>query len=232
MEHRELGEILHEGLERLYPEALCSLDHGGDAWRLLVMARLSAQCTDERVNEVCRILFARFPDAQSLSEGDVEEIEGIIRPLGLFRTKAASVKALSEKLVSEYGGVIPEDMDALLTFPGVGRKVANLVLGDVYGLGGIVADTHFMRICGRLGFYEESLRNAERVERIMDELIPRTRQSELCHRAVLFGREICSARKPRCEVCPFSEVCAHRINEKKGDIDEPVLDDRQSADKI
>lgn len=209
VEAAELARIFDEGLEKLYPDAVCSLDYGGDAWRLLVMARLSAQCTDERVNIVCEGLFARFPDARAMADAPIGEIEDLIRSCGLFRAKAASIKEMSRKLIGEYGGEIPRDIDRLLEFPGVGRKIANLVLGDVYGLGGIVADTHFMRICGRLGFYPEDLRDAARVERIMDPLIPRDRQSELCHRAVLFGRDICSARKPECTRCPLAEVCRH-----------------------
>lgn len=207
MDPKTLAQVFDRGLQELYPGAECSLAHRGDPWRLLVMARLSAQCTDERVNIVCEDLFARFPDAASMASAPLAEIEDLVRPCGLFRMKASSIKAMSEKLIAEHGGEIPRDIDVLLTFPGVGRKIANLVLGDVYGMGGIVADTHFMRICGRLGFYDENLRDALRVERIMDPLIPRDRQSDLCHRAVLFGRDICSARKPECRRCPFAEVC-------------------------
>lgn len=156
---RALAMFCAEELEKLYPDARCSLDYGGDPWRLLVMARLSAQCTDERVNVVCRELFARFGTAAEMAEAPLSEIEDVVRPCGLFRMKASSIKAMSEKLVREYGGEIPCDIDELLSFPGVGRKIANLVLGDVYGLGGIVADTHFMRICGKIGFYEEGLRD-------------------------------------------------------------------------
>ncbi len=215
MKPEEKARIFDEGLAKLYPDAECSLEYKGDPWRLLVMARLSAQCTDERVNAVCRELFGRFPDARSMADAPLEEIEEFVRPCGLFRSKASSIKASSQKLIGEYGGVIPRDIDRLLEFPGVGRKIANLVLGDVYGLGGIVADTHFMRICGRLGFYGEELRDAVRVERIMDPLVPRERQSELCHRAVLFGRDICQARSPRCGECPFTEICAHMSGEGK-----------------
>lgn len=196
-------------LEARYPGAECSLTYGGDAWRLLVMARLSAQCTDERVNIVCRELFEVFPDASSMAAGDLAEIERIVRPCGLYRMKAASIRDASQIIVRDYGGRIPQDMDALLALPGVGRKIANLVLGDVYGLGGIVADTHFMRICSRLGFTPAGTKDPLLTERVMDELIPRSRQSDLCHRAVHFGREVCDARSPHCDRCELAAICAH-----------------------
>lgn len=204
---KELAEFCISEIEKLYPDAECSLESGGDGWRLLVMARLSAQCTDERVNIVCRELFRRFPDAMSMAQGELSEIENIIRPCGLYSTKAKSIKEMSAKLVCEYGGVIPRDIDSLLEFPGVGRKIANLILGDLYGMGGIVADTHFMRICGRLGFYGEGLRDAKKVERIMEKYIPRECQTDFCHRIVHFGRDICRARSPLCEKCPLNVKC-------------------------
>ena len=198
-------------LASMYPDAVCSLDYGGDPWRLLVMARLSAQCTDERVNVVCRELFEVFPDAAAMAAGELGEIERIVRPCGLYRTKAESIKEASRIITEEYGGKIPDTMDGLLALPGVGRKIANLVLGDVYHKGGIVADTHFMRICGRVGFYEEGLRDAAKVERIMEKIIPREVQSETCHRAVLFGRDVCTARAPRCGECPMRGECRHNM---------------------
>ena len=194
-------------LEERYPAAECSLTYNGDPWRLLVMARLSAQCTDERVNEVCVELFEVFPDAESMAAGDIAEIERIIRPCGLFRGKAASIKAASAIIVERFGGEIPRDMESMLSLPGVGRKIANLVLGDVYGMGGIVADTHFMRICSRLGFTPAGTKDPALTERVMDALIPRDRQSALCHRSVLFGREVCDARNPRCAECPLAGIC-------------------------
>ena len=195
-------------LEERYPAAECSLAYEGDPWRLLVMARLSAQCTDERVNEVCVELFDTFPDAQAMAAGELSEIERIVRPCGLFRGKAASIKAASEIIAGRFGGEIPRDMDEMLSLPGVGRKIANLVLGDVYGLGGIVADTHFMRICSRVGFTPPGTKDPILTERVMDALIPRERQSALCHRAVHFGREVCDARAPRCGECPLAGICA------------------------
>lgn len=197
-------------LEARYPDAECSLSYGGDPWRLLVMARLSAQCSDDMVNRVCVELFDVFPDARAMAAGDLSEIERIIRPCGLYHGKAESIKESSAIIVELYGGEIPRDMEALLALPGVGRKIANLVLGDIYGLGGIVADTHFMRICSRIGFTPEGKKDPLLTERIMDELIPRERQSALCHRSVLFGREVCDSRLPRCADCDLSEICASR----------------------
>ncbi|MBE6668933.1 MAG: endonuclease III [Ruminococcaceae bacterium] len=196
-----------EILERVYPSAECALKYEGEAWKLLVMGRLSAQCTDERVNIVCEELFSVFPTPESLADAPVEDIERIVRPCGLYHTKAESIKQSMKKLVTEHEGVLPDEMDTLLEFPGVGRKIANLLLGDIYGKGGIVADTHCIRICGRLGMYEETLKDPHKVELIMDKLIARDKQSDFCHRIVLFGREYCNARNPKCSVCPLAEVC-------------------------
>lgn len=200
-------------LEEVYPDAACSLEYGGDPFRLLVMARLSAQCTDERVNIVCRDLFRAFPTAEAMAEAPLSEIEGYIKSCGLYRMKAKNIQDASRILVTEYDEQIPDTMEALLSLPGVGRKIANLLLGDVFGKGGIVADTHCMRICGRLGFYEEGLRDPVKVERILTPLIDLKEQSDFCHRLVLFGREYCIARSPVCEKdpegCPLASVCDH-----------------------
>lgn len=196
-------------LEMLYPDALCSLEAEGDPWRLLVMARLSAQCTDERVNIVCRDLFAAYPDARSMAEAPIGEIEKLIKSCGLYRGKAKSIKEASEIVVRDYDGNIPDNMEELLSLPGVGRKIANLLLGDIFGRGGIVADTHCMRICGRLGFYPEDRKDPLKTERIMEKLIPRQRQSDFCHRIVHFGRDVCRARDPLCGQCPMKDFCRH-----------------------
>lgn len=194
-------------LEELYPAAECALEYGGDPWKLLVMGRLSAQCTDARVNVVCRELFSVYPDARSLADAPLEDIERIVRPCGLFRTKAESIKAASKMLIEEFGGTLPREMDELLRFPGVGRKIANLLRGDIYGLPAIVADTHCIRICGRFGMYPESLRDPAKVESILVELVEPDKQSDFCHRVVLLGREYCMARSPRCHECPLREIC-------------------------
>lgn len=196
-----------EALEKLYPDALCSLEYGEDPWRLLVAARLSAQCTDERVNIVTKPLFERFPDAESVTKGEISEIEEIIRPCGLFRTKAKSIFDMSLIICRDFGGRVPDTMEELLSLPGVGRKIANLILGDIYGKGGIVADTHCIRICGRLGFYDTAKKDPLFTERTMEKVIPREKQSDFCHCIVLFGREYCTARAPRCSECPLRELC-------------------------
>lgn len=203
------GAAAVEILRGLYPDAECSLESGGDPWRLLVMARLSAQCTDERVNIVCRDLFREIPDARAMANAPLAQIEELIRPCGLFRTKAKSLKESAAMLLTTYEGRVPDTMEDLLALPGVGRKIANLLLGDIYKKGGIVADTHCIRICGRIGFYPEELKDPLRVERILTPVIPVSEQSEFCHRIVHFGREICTARSPKCEGCPMGEICDH-----------------------
>lgn len=199
----KISEILAE----LYPEAICSLDYAGDPWRLLAAARLSAQCTDERVNIVCVPLFERYPTAADMAEADLGELESIIRPCGLYHTKAESLIASAKIITEQHGGQVPDTMDELLALPGVGRKIANLVLGDVFGKPGIVADTHCIRINGRFGFYPETLKDPAKVEKILDTIVPKETQADYCHRMVLFGREYCIARSPRCTECPLKEHC-------------------------
>ncbi len=194
-------------LEEVYPDATCALEWQGEPWKLLVMGRLSAQCTDARVNIVCRELFSVYPTLSALADAPLEDIEKIIRPCGLFRTKAESIKGECIMLRDEYGSVMPDSMDELLRFPGVGRKIANLILGDIYKKPAIVADTHCMRICGRFGMYREGLRDAHKVEKIMSELVAPEKQSDFCHRIVQFGRDTCTARAPKCTECPVSALC-------------------------
>lgn len=208
-EKKRRAEQLSQRLAELYPESECALEFGGDPWRLLVMARLSAQCTDKRVNIVSKDLFEKYPTPESMANADISELEEIVRPCGLYRMKAESIKAASEMLVRDYGGVLPPDMDELLKFPGVGRKIANLLLGDIYKMPAIVCDTHCIRICGRIGLYPEKEKSAERVERVLRSLMDVTRGSDFCHRIVEFGREICSARSPRCDACPMTDICLH-----------------------
>ena len=218
MTKKEKKERLAQIVERfkeIYPEATCALEYEGDPWKLLVMGRLSAQCTDARVNIVCRELFSRFPCAKDMAEGDVEEIERIVKPCGLYRMKASSIKEASRMLVEDYSGELPRDMDELLKLPGVGRKIANLILGDVYGLPSVVCDTHCMRICGRFGMYNENLRDPNKIEKILLELLPYGEGSDFCHRIVNFGRDICSARSPRCEECPMQALCEHYLKQHK-----------------
>ena len=198
-----------EKLKDIYPQALCALEWQGEPWKLLIMGRLSAQCTDARVNEVCRELFAAYPTPEALAKADVSEIERYVRPCGLYHVKAQNTKDACAMLVNDYNGTLPDTMEELLKFPGVGRKVANLLLGDLYQKGGIVADTHCIRICGRFGMYPEDLKDPVKVERIMNELVEPTEISDFCHRIVQFGRDTCSARAPKCDSCPLSELCEH-----------------------
>lgn len=195
-------------LKEIYPNAECALEYGGDPWRLLVMGRLSAQCTDARVNVVCRELFSVFPTAESMAYGELSRIEEIIKPCGLYRMKAQNIKDASRMLVEDFGGVLPGDMDDLLKFPGVGRKIANLLIGDIFGGDAVVCDTHCIRICGRFGMYPESLKDPTKIEKILRELIPTGEGADFCHRIVWFGRDTCTARSPLCTACPIRGLCA------------------------
>ncbi len=202
-------------LKTVYPQAVCALEAGGDPFKLLVMGRLSAQCTDARVNIVCRELFARYGTAALLAEADVRDVEEIVRPCGLYHTKARNIIDASRMLLLEYGGVLPCDMDELLKFPGVGRKIANLLRGDIFGLPAIVADTHCIRICARLGMYPTTLKDPTKVEKILVKLVEPQEQSDFCHRIVQFGREYCTARAPRCEACPLGALCETARKQKR-----------------
>ena len=189
-------------LEKIYPDAACALESGGDPWRLLVMGRLSAQCTDARVNTVCRELFAHFPDAAAMAAAPLEEIEKLVYSCGVYKVKAKNIRDFSAIITEKYGGRVPDSMEELLTLPGVGRKIANLILGDVNGKPAIVADTHCIRISNRLGLCDSKV--PEKVERTLSALVAPEKQSDFCHRLVQFGRDTCDARKPKCEACPFS----------------------------
>lgn len=218
-ETARMAEII-ERLKAVYPDVVCALEWGGqhggerdhllrESWKLLVMGRLSAQCTDARVNIVCKDLFEKFPTVQAMAEGDIADIEAIVRPCGLYHTKAQNIKDACRILVEDYNGIVPDDMDTLLALPGVGRKIANLLLGDIYKKGGVVTDTHCIRICGRLGFYDESIKDPLKVERILTPLIAPEEQSDFCHRIVQFGRDTCMARSPQCSECPLANLCKH-----------------------
>lgn len=214
MTKHELGRIVGEELERLYPDAACSLEYEGEPWKLLVMARLSAQCTDARVNIVSKELWKKYPTQKALAEANLFELEEIVRPCGLYKTKAKSILEAAKIIENDYGGRVPETMDELLMLPGIGRKIANLMLGDVFGQPSIVTDTHCIRICGRLGFYPESEKTPQKIEKILNKCIEKPLQSDFCHRIVLFGRDICTARSPKCEDCPLKSVCKH-VKSKK-----------------
>ena len=207
--------LIIERLKEIYPVAECALEYEADAWKLLVMGRLSAQCTDARVNIVCRELFKKYPTAYDMAIAPVEDIERIIEPCGLFRMKAKNIRDASAMLVEKFGGVLPDNMDDLLTLPGVGRKIANLLLGDIYGKPAVVCDTHCIRICARLGMYPEGQKDPEKIEKILTELIEGGDGSDFCHRIVFFGREVCTARSPACERCPLSDLCLKAERERR-----------------
>ena len=218
MNKKEKKERLSKIIERLkeiYPVAECALEYDGDPWKLLVMGRLSAQCTDARVNEVSKELFRVFPTALDMAEGDIAEIERIVKPCGLFRMKAANIQDSSRILVAKYGGNLPDTMEELLEFPGVGRKIANLLLGDIFAKPAVVCDTHCIRICGRLGMYPEREKNPEKIEKILRGMIDEREGSDFCHRIVFFGREVCTARSPLCDECPLADLCEKKIKSQR-----------------
>ena len=195
-----------EELKKLYPEGLCSLQYP-KPYELLFSVRLAAQCTDERVNQVTPALFARFPTLESLAEADVAEVESYIHSTGFFRAKARDIVAASRMLLEVYGGKVPDTMEDLLKLPGVGRKTANLILGDVYHVPGVVvADTHCIRITGRLGL-TDGTKDPVKVEQQLRAVLPPEESNDFCHRMVLHGRAVCMARKPDCQSCTLRPWC-------------------------
>lgn len=191
-------------LEAEYPAALCSLDYDSP-WRLLFAVRLSAQCTDARVNLVTPALFARFPTLEAFANAPLEELEDCIHSCGFYHAKAKDLIGAARMLLENYGGVVPDKMEELLKLPGVGRKTANLILGDVYHQPAVVTDTHCIRIAGRLGLTVH--KEPEKVERDLAAILPPDKSSDFCHRMVLHGRKYCTARSPKCGDCPLTQVC-------------------------
>ncbi len=211
---KRLGILACELFEREYTGAVCSLDYSeGDAFQLLIATRLSAQCTDARVNMVTPALFKRFPDAKSLADAEISEVEELIKTCGLYKTKAADLVGIGKMITENYDGRVPDTIEELIKLPGVGRKTANLVVGDIYGKPAVVADTHFIRLCNRLGFVKTV--DPLKVEREMREILPGDKSNGFCHRAVLHGRKVCTARKAYCENCCFNEFCKKKLNYKK-----------------
>ena len=195
-----------ERLKKEYPDVGCTLDYD-QAWKLLVSVRLAAQCTDARVNVVVQDLYEKYPDVNALAEADPADIEAIVRPCGLGRSKARDISACMKILRDEYGGGIPDNFKALMKLPGVGRKSANLVMGDVFGEPAIVTDTHCIRLVNRMGLVDQ-IKDPKKVEMALWEIIPPEEGSDFCHRLVFLGRDICTARtKPHCEVCCLKDIC-------------------------
>ncbi len=209
MNNKELAANTVAALKELYPDAICSLTYTNPV-QLIIAVRLSAQCTDARVNKVTPILFEKYPTLDDLCNAAVEEIGDIIKPCGLFNTKARDIKNLSLMIREKYGGIVPDSMDELLKLPGVGRKTANLILGDVYGKPAIVADTHCIRISGRIGL-TDGTKDPVKVERQLHACVEPEEGNALCHRFVLFGRDTCTARSPKCSECPLNGFCKYYI---------------------
>ena len=195
-----------DGLKQLYPDGICSLQYKKD-YELLFAVRLSAQCTDERVNQVTPALFARFPTLEAFAQADVEEVGEYIHSCGFFRAKSRDLVLCAQMLLSQHGGKVPGTMEELVALPGVGRKTANLILGDVFHTPGVVvADTHCIRISGRLGL-TDGTKDPGKVEKQLREILPPEESNNFCHRLVLHGRAICTARQTKCGMCPLAPVC-------------------------
>lgn len=213
LKKKELALQVIDRLKQEYPDADCSLEYD-DAWKLLVSVRLAAQCTDARVNVVVQDLYKAFPTMEALAKADPDEIEEIVRPCGLGRSKARDISACMRMLMTEYGGQVPSEMDELLKLPGVGRKSANLVIGDVFGKPAIVTDTHCIRLSNRIGLVrnekdpKKEEKDPKKVEMALWKIIPPEEGNALCHRFVLHGREVCTARtKPYCSRCCLNDIC-------------------------
>ncbi len=203
-----------EELERLYPAGICSLNYNKD-YELLFSVRLAAQCTDERVNKITPALYARFPTLESLAQADVAEVEQYVHSTGFFRAKARDIVLASQMLLEQYGGKVPDNMDALLKLPGVGRKTANLILGDIYNTPGVVvADTHCIRITGLLGL-TDGTKDPAKVETQLRAILPPEKSNDFCHRMVLHGRAVCIARRPQCQNCTLRPWCSHFAKQEK-----------------
>lgn len=207
---RALALEIIERLKNAYPNSDCTLDYN-EAWKLLVSVRLAAQCTDARVNVVVKGLYEKFPTIEALAEAEVSEIENIVRPCGLGHSKARDINACMKMLRDEFGGKVPDDFKPLLKLPGVGRKSANLIMGDVFGKPAIVTDTHCIRLTNRMGLVD-NVKEPKKVEMILWELIPPEEGNQFCHRLVDHGREICTARtKPYCDRCCLADICKKQI---------------------
>lgn len=206
MTKQELALEIIDRLKKEYPDTDCTLDYD-EAWKLLVSVRLAAQCTDERVNVVVEKLYEKYPDVNALAEATPEQIEAIVRPCGLGKSKARDISACMKILRDEYDGNVPEDFDALLKLPGVGRKSANLIMGDVFGKPAIVTDTHCIRLCNRFGLVD-GIKDPKKVEMELWKLIPPEEGNDFCHRLVDHGRAVCTARtKPYCDKCVLADIC-------------------------
>ena len=205
MTKRQRAALIIDLLEQEYPLAECSLDYD-EAWKLLVSVRLAAQCTDARVNVVVKDLYEKYPSPAALAAASGEEIESIVKPCGLGHSKARDIHKCMNMLVEQYGGRVPDDFDELMKLPGVGRKSANLIMGDVFGKPAIVTDTHCIRLTNRMGLVD-GVKEPKKVEMALWKIIPGEKGSDFCHRLVYHGREVCTARKAYCDKCCLKDVC-------------------------
>ncbi|MBQ9742372.1 MAG: endonuclease III [Ruminococcus sp.] len=208
MDKKQIALCAIEALKKEYPDAICSLDYR-DPFQLLVATRLAAQCTDARVNLVTPALFERFPDAQSMAQADVEEVAQLIHSCGFYRTKSQDLVAIGRAITENYGGKVPDTIEELTKLQGVGRKTANLIVGDIYGKPAVVVDTHCIRITRRLGLHTQ--KDAAKIEKILRDLLPAEESNDFCHRLVLHGRAVCKAPTPRCEECCMQAFCKKKI---------------------
>ena len=212
MNKKEITRLAIEELEKLYPDIDCTLDYE-KPYELMIAARLAAQCTDARVNIVTKTLFVKYPDLKAFAEADLEELEQDVKPCGFYHTKARSIKDMAQKLIDDFGGQVPDTMEQLLTLPGIGRKTANLMLGDVFGKPAVVTDTHCIRITGRLGMTTNT--EPAKVEKDLVKLLPPKVSNHFCHQTVQFGRDICRARSPKCGECSLNYFCKYYKDEMK-----------------
>lgn len=211
MTRKEITRLACEELEKLYPDIDCTLDYS-KPYELMFAARLAAQCTDARVNIVTKTLFVKYPSIQAFADADLAELEQDVKPCGFYHTKAKSLKEMAQKLIDDFGGEVPDTMEELLSLPGIGRKTANLMLGDVFGKPAVVTDTHCIRITGRLGM--TSNKEPAKVEKDLVKLLPPDISNHFCHQTVQFGRDICRARSPKCGECTLNYFCKYYNSNK------------------
>ena len=208
MDKKQKAVLAVDALEQEYPDAKCSLEYDPQkAYELLISTRLSAQCTDARVNIVTKELYKKYTSLQDFANAPLEEMEQMVKTCGLFKTKARDIIAMSKMLLDDYNGILPDTVEELTKLPGIGRKTANLIVGDIYHKPAVVCDTHCIRITGRLGITDGS-KDPVKVEQQLRKAIPPAESGPFCHRMVLFGRDVCTARSPKCEGCPLKEDCA------------------------
>ena len=212
MTNEELGKLAIERLKGEYSEAECSLDYK-DPLQLLIATRLAAQCTDARVNIVTKDLFKRFRSLDDFADADILEVERYIRPCGFYHMKARDIVGMCQMIRGKFGGKVPDTIEELTQLPGIGRKTANLIIGDVYGKPAVVVDTHCIRLTRRLGFH--NLKDAVKIENTLREALPPEESKKFCHRLVLHGRAVCKAQKPRCEECVLRDICKYYNEQKK-----------------